>query len=60
METNGNRMQNVRRYETSFDRQFTKAMRELEILKARRQDDPVTEITQARTTWNPGPFPEKS
>ena len=66
METNGSRMAAIHRYETSYGRQFDRALRQLQALQARRREredrdgGTENEITQASATWEPGPFPTKT
>ena len=61
MDTNTARLASILRYETTFERQYNRALRQFEFLKAHRTPDSVpsspNEITQASATWAPGPFP---
>ena len=62
MDTNAVRLASILRYETTYERQYNRALRQLQILKANRPTDSdgssPNEITQASATWAPGPFPK--
>ena len=64
MDNNDSRIKSIHRYETSYERQYSRALRQLEFLKAHRRpnldDSSSNEITNAGITWAPGPFPGKS
>lgn len=64
LDSNTARLACILRYETTFERQYNRALRQFEFLKARRTPDSggssANGITEASATWAPGPFPKPS